>query len=657
MNLFLLVSIIIIIIIVIIIVIFINYNNNNKIYEKFETKNLIKFMKCIFFTNKQFNNDKIHIPTQSLYIEKDIMINKTNDINIYIDNIINKIYDKLNIGNTSGIPVRIPAPIFALIGRKLEYDNSIFDNEKFKSPYLNQFKYGTETIIPNKSNGELAITTYLKTFFKSGLGDMPNDENKLLSSFASSYKFKKTYRIIIYVPYLTKKYKYVSNFTDIVNSSRFFHTLLTSNNFLNFKKTKSFTYESLKNKYKNYDDRTINFLLQILTNADSKIYTFYEDLQHLCLEGGCVSDYGEDLTRLTTVFTDDMGKNNEEAINKSPYIPNKCLAQTKGYITNIRDIENNIDISKFLKTYAMKEISENLTKYIDISNKIAQGDKEVVKNEESSKIADFTSPIDLIISIINKYIKNGYSTNLNDNERDGMKLNHYSKEYSKNIIKELSLLNKIYPGIPEMVMSLYIIDDILKKDKIIYHPWGRKLLSARNVFTLGNNIPVEKSLFSFNNKFVMTVSKTGIIYTYNKSNGKILYFLNRNSVKNTQSVSITTTGLIIEYIASDKNKKSQTFNFSNNITSLIGNCKNCQDSPFNLILSDKDGSIIIYANSFFDARSMEFKNFMDQEIKNGERLNMNINDEDFIKKIGSSIEIGIEEDYIFCADKDEECKK
>ena len=657
MNVFLLLTIMIITIIIIVIIV-ISYDcyRTKRNIENFYGGRIFKFMKCIFFTNKQYNVDKIHIPTQSLYIQNDIKINNINDINNYINNMIDHIYNRLNAGNVSGIPAKIPAPLFALIGRKLDYHTSIFDGEKFKTPFRTPFNYGSTTVYPN-GNGELAILSYFNSFFNSGLGEMPRDQEKLIGSLASSFKFKKNVRIIIYAPYLTNEYKYVTNFTDIINSSRFFYSLLTNDFFLDFKKTTIITYETLKNKYKNLNERSLRFLLEILTREDRKNFTLYEDLLNLCVEGGCVSDYGEDINRLTTTFTDDMNQNNEEAIKKSPYVPSKCLAQTKGYINNIRDIHNNRDVPEFLNENAMKEIQESLYKYVDISDKIARGDRNIGDDEESKKIADYTSPVDLIISIMNKYIKDGYLINLNDGERNGIKANHYSKDYSKNIIKELSLINKFYPGVPEVIMSFNLIDETQRSDKIIYHPWGRQLLSSRNVLKLGESIPANKSLFSFNNRFVMSITNAGIIYVYDRNSGRLLYFVNRTPVYNAQSVTISTTDISVEYISNDNNKKSQSLKLPNDIKSLVGNCEECMNEPFNLIIDDNNGSLLIYANSFVDATSSEFRNFINSERENAQRLNMNINDANFMNNIGKPIEFGIQEDYVFCSSIDRECKK
>jgi len=611
----------------------------------------LKFMKCVFFTHQQFNLDKIHIPTQSLYIEEDVDIRNPGDLEAYIDKIIDNIYINLNKGNR-GNPIKIPAPIFTLIGRKLDYDRSIFDGEIMKTPYNRPFIYGKETISPNY-DGSLAIVNYFKSFFKSGLGQQPSDENNYKGSLANSYKFKGRLRIIIYVPYMTNKYKYVTNFTDIINSSRFFYTLITNENFLNFKKTTLVTYDELKKKYKNLSDKTIYRLIDILKGEDAKKFGFYEDLMKLCIEGGCVSDEGEDFSRMLPEYTDDEGKNNENAIKQSPFLPNKCLAQTQGYIKNIRDAtDHNKDLPVFLKTYAMKEIRESLEKYMKVSDDISKDKNSDSKNED---IANYKSPVDLIIAIINKYVKDYYSTNLNDGDRDDIPLNHYSKNYSKNIIYELSLLRKFYPGVPEVVLSLYLFDENKKKDKLIYMPWGRMLVSGRNVLALGELFDVNKTLLSFNNRFGMTVNTNGIIYVYDRNSGNIVYFLNRNPTPKTQGMIFETTSINIEFMDTSNNRKSKAVFKNPDVPSFIDNCDGCNNSPFNLILDDNNGSIIIYANSFIDATSKGFKNFIDSERakmddwrRRGMGDDFNINNPGFIERTGEKIEeVPREEEYIW----------
>lgn len=616
----------------------------------------IDFMKCVFFTYQQFNIDKIHLPKQSLVIEKTVRINKKEELTIVIDKIIDDIYNKLNEGNTSGTPTKIPMPIFTLIGRKLDYYNSIFDNETITTDYNSPIKYGTAVLEPDRENRKLAIVDYFASFFKSGLGETPTDENKYKKSLANSYKFLGNIKIILYVPYLSNKYKYISNFRDISNSARFFFTLISKRNFLNFERTTTIKFDELKRRFKNssISDSSIYKILEILRKTEKSKFGFYDDLYKLCYDGGCISDEGEDFERLLTEYTDDDGKNNENAIKMSPFLPNKCLAQTNGYIKNIRDAtENNKDLSKYLKENVMNDLKEGLEKYLRTSISLIRDGNTNVNN---SDIDNYKSPVDLIISIINDRIKKDYSTNLND----GGKPNYYSKEYSQNIIKELSLLRKFYPGIPEIVMSLYLYKETLKPDKIIYMPWSRTLVSSRNVLSLGDILEINKVLYSFNNKFGLTISQKGIIFVYEIKTGRIIYFLNRVPISNSLSMIFETNGISVQYIDNDKNQKSAMVN---NISGLIDDCEECKNTPYSILLDDNDGSIIIYGNSFYDSTNRSFKSFIKQEMEFINDINeknqgnqkgtseFNVNNPEFI------INIKEEEEYLFCSDINKECKK
>lgn len=626
-------------------------------------KNL-NFMKCVFFTHQQYNIDKIHIPTETLVFELTLINKNDDEIANIIDKYIDYVYMKLNEGNTTGIPIKIPMPIFILMGRKLDYDRSVFDNEKFDIHTTNSFNYGTQIINPelveidrNSYKGTLAIVDFFKIYFNSGLGEQPTEENKYKNSLSSVYKFKGSKRIIIYFPYITNEYKYVSNFMDISNTLRFFFTLISKDNFLNFKRTTTINYDKLRKQFKNppYNDNTIRMIIKILENQERNKYGYYDDLYLLCNEGGCISEEGEDFGRLLPEYVeDDEGKNNENALKFSPFLPNKCIAQTRGYIKNIRDANSgNIDISEFIKNEVMKDIKEGLGKYLKESEELIRTGR---NRSDENDIANFKSPIDLIINLINKKIKDKYSTNLNE----GDKRNYYSRIYSQNIIKELSLLRKIYPGIPEIIMSLYLYNENLKKDKIIYMPWGRTLISQRNVISIGELIEINKRIYSFNNEYVLTIISNGLIFVMNKKTGDILYFINRNPIKNVKGMTFEINGFSVEYIDSDNNYKSMNVSSINGINKLIGDCEECRKSPYSLLI-DNNGSIVIYSNGFYDATDKELKNFINKEkeyIIDAKRRGINtfnINNSDIKNDI--KIDIKEEEEYMFCAEIDKECIK
>ena len=79
-------------------------------------------------------------------------------------------------------------------------------------------------------------------------------------------------------------------------------------------------------------------------------------------------------------------------------------------------------------------------------------------------------------------------------------MNHYSKVYSENIIKELAFLKKQI-GIPEYVMSLYFYKEELNSDKIAYMPFGTTFPTDEYVINFGDTIQVNQIIYSFNKKY------------------------------------------------------------------------------------------------------------------------------------------------------------
>ena len=629
----------------------------------------LNFIKCVFLTNEQFNINKIHLPSQSLYLYEMIRANALSDIETKISQLIDGIYTKLN-ENNKGTPYKIPMPIFILLGKALEYEKSILESETFiHTPVAaNGYKMGTSTISTD-TTGNIAILDYIKAFFSSGL-ETKQDKSKYDTSIINTYKFKGNVRIYLYVPYLTNKYKYITNFTDLITSSRFFYSLINTNYFLSFERTSNINEEFIKGLRKaNIDERVINNIINIFKEADKKKYTLYDDLVNLCFEGGCVSDVGEDLERLVPQYTDDEGKNTENAIKYSPFMPSKCLSKTNGYICNVRySNEKNTDIHDFLKKYSMKELKGSLARYTEINYKIANKE-DVSKN--TSEIDKYKSPIDLIIAVVNKYIKDGYSDNLNDETKDikikkinakGEEeeytektiLNHYSKEYSENMIKELSLLHKLHPGVPEVVLSLYLFDETKKSDKIIYMPWGRFLLSNNYVLNIGDRLPINKKLFSINNRFGLTVAKNGYIYVYDLTTKTVLYFLNKTVIKNTMGLIIETSGIAVVFIDSNKNEKSRVILQIPLVK--MDNCEECKE-PYNVIIDNDTGDLVIYGNSFYNSTSTEFQNLITTERRQLKSNQFNIDNLDEMIDSDKELLLKQQQDYLYCNSLNAGCIK
>ena len=606
----------------------------------------LDFVRCVFFTDEQYNKNKIHIPQQSLIIENNLNIplddkenslnssnkNPLNIIENKINENINFIYEKLNKDKDSNAtPFKIPMPIFALIGRTIEYTNSIFEEEKIE-------------VYPD--NSSIAIIDFFKNFLSSETATA-KDKDKYNNGIINKYNFNGNVKLYLYVPYLTKDYLYVSNFRDISNSILFFYSLINSDFFLNFKRTTHIDKEFISNlRKKGIDKKFIDYIITILSEADRDKYTLYDDLINLCYDGGCISDIGEDIESLIPQYTSDEAKNSENATKFSPFLPNKCLSKTNGYICNVQyAVENNRPRDILLKEEAMKDIREGLKKYTEIDY--------LIKNKQDIKqyrdeIDKYKSPVNLIYSIINKTIKDKYSDNAND---DGK--NIYSKKYSENIIKELSILQKLHPGIPEVILSLYMYKDNLNTDKIAYMPWGRRLLSSKYLLYLDYEFNVNSILYSMNNKYALTFIPNGFIYVYEVSNNKILYFLNRNIIMNSVSMIISSYGISVSFLNNENIQKSKGI-FDNNI-SFVNNCDICK-SPFTIIIDDETGNLIIYGNSFINSTGSALT-----ELINNERQ-LIINKDIDINNLNDLNDLNIgnikpQEKYLFCSELNSSCLK
>ena len=597
----------------------------------------LTFKKCIFMTDDQFNKQQIHKPKQTLFIEEKFNVNNIEDVDNYIFKIIDSIHSKLiEVYNPN---IKIPFPIYIMLGRELEYHSNLFNNETFiPLPYnSNDIKYGNIEL--KKKDKQLVILDYLSKYFETGLSSK-SDEYKYDTSIIKSYQFRGRVRIYLYVPFLTNEYKFVSNLNDLTNSFYFYDQLINSDYYMNINRTSTFDANAFRKKTEGkIDDRTIEFLIKMSKEIDSSKYHLYDDLINLCYDGGCVSDIGDDFNSLTPTFTGNESQDNENVIKYSPFMPNKCLSKTNGYICNVKNIKGNTEIHEYIRKNILDDIQVNLSTYTYIADKIRQKNEFMIekdiKNKEKERkkkegIADnrpisqiiieqskeilkekeltlteveqqnftkYQSPIDLVVSVINDFIKNFYSENLKDKNKEkekeivmlteedknkekkkiDVKINHYSKVYSENIIKELAYLKKMN-GIPEFVMSMYIFKEELKKDKIMYMPFKKNFPTKENVFNFeGDKFEVDEILYSFNKKYGMKLTENGLVSVFEIETNKIFYLLNRTVIDNPIEMSVAENGIFISSLDNLKNKKDENYLYK--LKSLVDNCEFCKP-PF-----------------------------------------------------------------------------
>jgi hypothetical protein len=151
----------------------------------------------------------------------------------------------------------------------------------------------------------------------------------------------------------------------------------------------------------------------------------------------------------------------------SPFLPHKCLAQTIRFKCGIINADkDNTPLSDVMKSKPIIDyLAENLRKLtineecLTLNKETAKkSDLEFCKKEGDENPNLNITPVDIINTALSFQLRNQFSSDFNEKENKDKKIekyNHYSKDYSVNMIKELMLLRNKYPGIQEIVFPLY----------------------------------------------------------------------------------------------------------------------------------------------------------------------------------------------------------
>ena len=222
------------------------------------------------------------------------------------------------------------------------------------------------------------------------------------------------------------------------------------------------------------------------------------------------------------------------------------------------------------------------------------------------------------------------------------------------MIKELSLLHKLHPGVPEVVLSLYLFNETKKSDKIIYMPWGRFLLSNNYVLNIGDRLNIDKKLFSINNRYGLTVTKKGYIYVYDLTTKAILYFINKTKIDNTLAMIIETSGISVMFTDSNKNEKSRVVLEIPLVK--LDKCEECKE-PYNVIIDNDTGNLVLYGNAFYNSTSTEFQNLIAKERGLLKSNQINIDNLDEMINNDKDLLIKQQQDYLYCNSLQAGCVK
>jgi hypothetical protein len=560
-------------------------NNKYSIKKTPMQFNNLQHKRCIFFPDNYYKEKK-HLPSATLTISFDSTIsNLENDIELQLQNVYNKI--------NSITPAKILNPIYIAFARKLEYVGSIFDN-----PSLPKIKVDTP-----RNKQSLAI----KDFIMSFLEEYPNLKERYNSLSSNRYDFiNDKILVIIYFPFLTKDYKYITNFKDIIQTSKFFIKVLMDSSYSGLPNVLTFDENKQRKELEKSgkSKKEINFLINEMKNKDEENFRLNDDLMYLCNEGGCISEIGEDFNTLLPSLAKTDSDNTNVAINQSPFLPNKCLAQTIRYKCGILAPDGNKSLPDLMTSEPiMNYLTDSLGKYI--INKECKLDPYADKNfcrEKSDKYANIQeTPVDIINKAFSYELRNRYNSDFNKGD-----YNHYSIDYSTNVIKELMFLRNTYPGIPEIVFSLYKYKK--NNDYTINPPWGPYFITSYNMIDYGEIILVNNKKFSVNNKYYLYMNNIGHITVNYVDTEQIYYYLNVNNIQNPLSMSFNNKieSIFIDNVSGNHAPKTVT-----DIDMIIKDDKHRE--PFNFYIND-EGKIRVFANGFIDATSKLFIDYIDNKI-------------------------------------------
>jgi hypothetical protein len=604
-----------------------NCDTSNKYtYKKtpYQFRNL-KHVRCIFFTQDNYDAN-YHIPKSTLTIQFYSTINK---LEIDVESKISEVAKKVD----SIVPgAKILNPIYVAFARTLEHTGSIFDDPEFNS---NNDKM-IDIDMPN-NNYKLAIKTYMERYLTKMNSSNLNKRYKTLPMNFYNFVNNKI-KVIIYFPFMTADYKYISNFKDIINSSLFFIKTILDTTFNGLPDVNTFNEDKIRkelNKSNFLSKEIIDYAITKMKEADNKNFRYSDDLMYLCNDGGCISETGgEDFNTLLPSLSANDSDNDNSAFKMSPFLPTKCLSQTIRYKCGILGLKNNKSLEEIMKSEdIIKYLTESLKKYIineECTLNKTEKYKEYCQEKADKKLKMQQTPVDIINYTFSYQLRTRYDSDLNKD--DG--LNHYSKDYSINIIKELMFLRSKYPGIQEIVFPLYIYTS--KNSLTIDPPWGPMFLTKEHFFSAGENITKPK--YSLNNKYYLKMNDKGLITINYVENNEVYYYLNTVEYPNTLSMSFGNS-IIIIYI-SQKTGYQENIVVSNDMNLIEKDEK--RREPFDFYIND-EGKIRVFANGFIDATSKAFSEFIDNKI------------EEYRKYSSSASNNGI--DYISLYNKNNELDK
>ena len=498
-------------------------------------RGVLDFKRCVSMTFAEYENNE-YIP-DGFYTKEINMTTSTNG-DEYLTQVSNKVKEALE---TMG---DIPAPIYVMCAKKIEFDNTMIDNsvEEFKREYekaknkrdrdiqkireksvkdIQKEREKREKNIAKKKkekdkqkerdkmarniakkerDRDKKVDKKFKKFEKK-YGEQQffvkyweNNQKKATDTILAKYAWKGNMKVIIYIPNLSNAKGFLTNMGDYKIQNMWMDTITMDNALLyNLYSLSEFKYNSLRKIFPSQD--MFRRFIGNMRRKEGNKRPFQIDQRNHCLNGGCISDTGENLNAILPTYDKKEKTLRRNADRKSPYYPQKCLRPL--------DFNNNgvgyKDEQKFMQEELPKYMKDKCLKKWLEANKDFQKSKDfssIEKHLNSGGGDDDDSDPDLEGDLLD-HLDNCARERLRK-KRGGKK--HYRK-WNRDIMMELAERHRRYPGVQEIVFPLFQVRGI---NNIYAMPWGNRLLSIDTSLTEGEKIP--NAVYSSNRLWSLKVN-------------------------------------------------------------------------------------------------------------------------------------------------------
>lgn len=468
----------------------------------------------------------------------------------YLDDVSKKVENELrSMGD-------VPAPIYVMCAKKMEFDGTMIDDtvNEFKNEYndaKNKRDRDIEKIRKKAENSirkerekrekniakkdkekdkqkerekmqkniskkerdrEKKIAKKQKKFDKK-YGDQEffvkyweNNSNKAKDTILAKYVWKGDIEVIIYIPNLSNRKGFLTNMGDYKIQNMWMDTLAMENALLyNTYSLNEFKYNSLRKLFPS-EDMYKRFIKRFKDSEGDK-RPFLIDQRNHCLNGGCVSDTGENLNALLPPYDSKEKTLRRNADRNSPYYPQKCLRPLDfnengvGYKDDQKFMQK--ELPKYMKDKCLKKWMK-ANKDFQKSKDFSSIEKHLNKGGDGGDDEDDSDP-DLEGDLLD-HLDNCSRERLRK-KRGGKK--HYRK-WNRNIMMELAERHRRYPGVQEIVFPLFKVRSNI--NSIYSNPWGDRLLTIDTSLTEGETVP--NAIFSSNRMWSLKVNNLSQVALY-----------------------------------------------------------------------------------------------------------------------------------------------